>query len=331
MMRRNNLKKKAAIISLTVGFTMFAGKSTAYFITDSDAIFSDALESIVHIFATGMVLFSIYLSAKPADESHFYGHGKVEYFSAGIEGILIILAALTIIYKSISSLITGVEIQQLDIGILVISGAGIINLFLAYYLINVGKKTNSLSLIADGKHVLTDSITSIGVVVGLVVVILTELKEFDPIVAIFIASNILYTGFKLIRESVSGLMNETDNDTLNELTRILFNSKRNYWIDIHQFRFWKSADKLFLDFHLILPFYFTIKQSHQEEEYISKNVRSFFSEAEIKIHFDYCWEDLCSYCQTENCIFRKESFSNQINWSKEKIIGKTIIPPQGID
>jgi len=325
-MDNNYQKKKAAYISLAIGFLMFIGKITAYLITGSAAIFSDALESIVHIFATGMALYSIYISSKPADESHFYGHSNIEYFSAGIEGILIILAALAIIYESIYSLISGIEIQKLDVGIIMISGAGFINLFLGLYLIRIGKKTESLTLVADGKHVLTDSITSIGVIIALGLVIITDIKELDPILAIIIAANIFITGFKLINESFSGLMNKTDLKTLELITKIIIESKRNYWIDIHQLRFWKSANKLFLDFHLILPFYFSIKQSHQEEEYIAKKIKEYFPESEVKIHFDFCWDDLCSYCRTENCDFRKSEISNEVIWNKGKLIGKTVIP-----
>ncbi len=327
-MDKNYQKRKAAYISLILGFMMFGGKITAYLITGSSAIFSDALESIVHIFATGMALYSIYLSSKPADESHFYGHGNVEYFSAGIEGVLIIVAALTIIYESIDALVRGIVIQKLDVGILIISGAGFINLFLGLYLIRTGKRTDSLTLIADGKHILTDSATSIGVIVALGVVLLTDIKELDPILAMIIAANILFTGFKLIKESVSGLMNETDKETLEIITMIILESKRNYWIDVHQLRFWKSANKLFLDFHLVLPFYLIIKQSHKEEEYIAGKVKEYFPESEVKIHFDYCWDELCSYCMTDNCEYRREIFSKEVKWTKEKILGKTINPFQ---
>lgn len=321
-------KKRAALLSMVIGFLMFGGKITAYLITGSAAIFSDALESIVHIFATGMALFSIYISSKPADESHFYGHGNVEYFSAGIEGVLILIAAIAIMYESVSALIFGIEVQKLDVGILITSGAGLINLFLGLYLIRVGKKTNSLILVADGKHVLTDSITSIGVIVGLGIVLLTDILELDPIIAILIALNILITGFKLIKESISGLMNETDKEVLESIIKIIIESKKKYWIDVHQFRFWKSANKLFIDFHLILPFYLSIKDSHHEEEYITEKIREHFSEAEVRIHFDYCWDELCSYCLTENCAYRKAEFSNKIKWNKEKILGKSVIPFQ---
>jgi cation diffusion facilitator family transporter len=324
-------KKRAALLSMIIGFLMFGGKLTAYFITGSAAIFSDALESIVHIFATGMALLSIYISSKPADESHFYGHGNIEYFSAGVEGILILVAALAIMYESLSALIFGISIQKLDVGIIITSSAGVINLFLGLYLIRTGKKTDSLILVADGKHVLTDSITSIGVIFGLAIVLITDINELDPIIAIIIALNILITGFKLIKESIAGLMNETDQKILNSLVQIIIDSKKKYWIDVHQLRFWKSANKLFIDFHLIIPFFFTIKESHKEEEYIGEIIKKSFPESEVKIHFDYCWFDLCSYCQMENCQYRKSDYSKTVSWTREKLIGKSVIPFSNTD
>ncbi|MDY0084236.1 MAG: cation diffusion facilitator family transporter, partial [Ignavibacteriaceae bacterium] len=212
------LRKKAAIISLVVGLSMFVFKIAAYLITGSAAIFSDAAESIVHVLATLMALFSIYLSSRPADSSHPYGHGNVEYFSAGIEGLLIVIAAVVIIIQSVDSIIAGPELKQLGLGAVVISLASVVNLILGNYLIRTGKKTNSITLIADGKHVLTDSITSFGVIVAVLLVILTGIELLDPIIAILVALNILVTGYKLIRESIAGLMNEVNQKMLDKLT-----------------------------------------------------------------------------------------------------------------
>ncbi|WP_337871824.1 cation diffusion facilitator family transporter [Ignavibacterium sp.] len=320
------INKNAAIISMAVGLIMFASKISAYIITGSSAIFSDAAESVVHIFATGMALFSIILSNKPADESHFYGHGNVEYFSAGIQGFLIIIAAVVIIFESAKDLILGVELQKMDVGLYVITAAGIINLLLGLFLIRTGKKTGSITLIADGKHVLTDSYTSIGVMIGIILVLITGLKFIDPIFAIFVATNILITGYKLIRQSVGGLMNETDLSILKKITDRILSIRKENWIDLHQLRFWTSGDRIFIDFHLIIPFYFTVKQSHDEEDYIKEELRKDFANADLKIHFDYCWGELCKLCQYQNCNFRKESYSQTINWNKEKLIGGTVIP-----
>jgi cation diffusion facilitator family transporter len=311
---------------MAVGIIMFAAKISAYIITGSSAIFSDAAESVVHIFATGMALYSIFLSNKPADESHFYGHGNVEYFSAGIEGFLIIVAAVVIIFESAKDLILGVELKKMDVGLYVITAAGIINMILGLFLIRTGKKTGSLTLVADGKHVLTDSYTSIGVMIGIILVIITGIQIIDPIFAIFVAANILVTGYKLIRQSIGGLMNETDISILKNITDKLLSIRKEYWIDLHQLRFWTSGDRIFIDFHLIVPFYFTVKQSHDEEDFIKTELQKEFPNADLKIHFDYCWDELCKLCQYQACTHRTELFSRKVDWNKEKLIGGTVIP-----
>lgn len=318
------LKRKTAILSLAVGIAMFFSKITAYFITGSEAIFSDAAESIVHIMATGMALFSIILSNKPADESHPYGHNKIEYFSAGIEGLLIFTAAVVIIYSAALDIIRGPELQKLDTGAIIIFSAALINLLLGYYLIKIGQQTNSLTLIADGKHVLTDSYTSAGVIIGVVLVILTGYQILDPIFAIGVALNIIYTGYKLVRESIGGLMNESNQAVTDKLVNVLIKNKKSYWIDIHELRYWSSGDRIFLDFHLILPYYFTIEQSHKEENEIEKIIMGEFEGSQIKIHFDYCVPELCRFCSFENCSVRSSSFSKSFEWNSGKLTGNPI-------
>lgn len=321
----NNLsiKKQAAWISLIIGVFMFISKIVAYLITDSTAIYSDAAESVVHVVATAMALYSIYLSAKPADENHLYGHGNIEYFSAGAEGFLIILAAITIIYSSIKDLIFGVETSSLDIGALIILTASIVNLVLGLFLIKKGKKTNSIILIADGKHVLTDSITSFGVVFGLIIVLITDIKIFDPIVAIFVAMNILFTGYKLVRESIGGLMHETDKQMLSEIVNKLISIKKDFWIDIHHLRFWKSGERVFIDFHLILPFYFSVKESHLEEEYIESKLLETIPNSGVRIHMDYCKPEVCKYCGY-NCDKRTEERKINFEWNEKRFLGDPI-------
>lgn len=318
------IRKRAAILSLVVGFSMFFFKIGAYLITGSAAIFSDAAESVVHVMATSMALYSIILSSRPADDSHPYGHGNVEYFSAGIEGLLIAVAAIFIIYESVVAIMQGPELKQLGVGAVVISFAAIINLLLGRFLITTGKKTNSLTLIADGKHVLTDSITSIGVIAAVILVIITNIQILDPIIAILIALNIFYTGYKLIRESIGGLMNEVKPEMLNRLTAKLISIKKDYWIDIHELRFWQSGDKLFIDFHLILPYYFNIKQSHEEENMIEAELQKDFSHADLKIHLDYCIPQLCSFCDYVTCKERSENKSKLFEWNVNKLIGEPI-------
>lgn len=319
-----SLKKKAAIISLSIGLGMFIFKMIAYLITGSAAIFSDAAESVVHVMATGMALFSIILSAKPPDDSHPYGHGNVEYFSAGIEGLLILIAAIFIIYESTLSIINGPELQKLGIGAIIITIASTVNLLLGTYLIKTGKKTNSLTLIADGKHVLTDSITSFGVIAAVLIVIITDILIFDPIIAILVALNILFTGWKLIREAIGGLMNEANPELLEKVCNKLISLKKDYWIDIHEFRFWQSGNKLFLDFHLILPYYFTIKQTHQEENEIEAELENNFPNTDLKIHLDFCVPELCKYCNYSDCKVRTAEKSRDFIWDVNKLTGKPI-------
>ena len=319
-----NLKRKTALLSLMVGFSMFVAKIGAYFLTGSAAIFSDAAESVVHIMATGMALFSIILSNKPPDESHPYGHNKVEYFSAGVEGFLIFTAAVVIIYSAVSDIIKGPELEKLDTGAIIIFFAALINMFLGFYLVRIGKKTNSITLIADGKHVLTDSYTSAGVIVGVLLVIFTGYKLFDPIFAIAVGLNIIYTGFKLIRESVGGLMNEANQDVLKKIAAVLTKNKRDYWIDIHELRYWQSGDRIFLDFHLILPYYFEIQQTHKEENEIEEIIQNEFEGSQLKIHFDFCVPELCKYCNYSQCKVRAFQKNTNFDWDVKKLIGKPI-------
>lgn len=304
---------------------MLIAKMGAYYITGSAAIFSDAIESIVHIAATSMALYSIILSSKPADSTHLYGHSNVEYFSAGIEGLLIIFAAIAILYNAVLDIIKGQNLQQLDIGVIIISAAGIINLFLGLFLIKRGKQTNSLTLIADGKHVLTDSYTSIGVVVGIVLVMITGYTIVDPLFAIAVALNILFTGYKLTRDAIGGLMHETDLEMLEEITSVLQKTKQNFWIDLHELRFWKSGEFVFIDFHLTIPFYFTVQQSHSEETRIYDEMKKVLPTVQIKIHFDACFKDLCSHCEYLPCDKRQSENTNFFKWNSDKMIGKPIL------
>ena len=197
-------------VSLAVGFFMLGTKVLAYGMTGSAAILSDAAESVVHVVAVSFAAYSLWLSRKPPDPSHLYGHDKIAFFSAGFEGAMIVLAAFYIVYESIRRLIAGPKLENLGAGALLVLVAGLINGALGGYLVWVGKKHGSLILEADGRHVLTDCLTSLGVLVGLGLTMLTGWLRFDPIVAILVALDILWMGSKLIRQSIGGLMDEVD-------------------------------------------------------------------------------------------------------------------------
>jgi cation diffusion facilitator family transporter len=322
------LKINAAWLSLIVGIILFLVKTGAFLITDSKAIFSDAIESIVHIVAIIIFLYSIILSSKPADKSHLYGHGNIEYFSAGIEGFLIIVASITIFYFSIIDLLGTPQPKELDYGTYLIAFSAIVNIFLGYHLVNVGKKTNSIALVADGKHILTDVFTSTGIVIGLIIVLITDYYIIDPIIAMLVAINILFTGYRLIRSSIGGLMMETDHDLLEQISELLINQQKDYIIDIHHLRFWQSAEKVFIDFHMTLPYYFNIKQAHDIEDEISKAFFNAIPNSEIRMHFDFCESTLCKYCNYQKCDVRSEIFSEQIKWDSDKLLASEINLPK---
>lgn len=318
------LKKKAASISLAIGILMFAGKISAYIITNSSAILSDALESIVHIMATAFVFYSLYLSLRPPDRFYPFGYGKIEYFSAGFEGALIIIAAISIIYFAMHDIIYGAPLKSLDVGAWIIFAASVINLVLGAYLIRTGKKTNSLILVADGKHVLTDSYTSFGVMFGVIIVLITGIKIIDPIVAILVALNILLTGKSLVSKSYEGLMNRSEFEIIDRIAKIL-DEQKNFnhdWIDIHRFKYWKSGDNYYVQFHLIVPYYLDIKHAHDFNDRIDSAFNKAFENEtiEVMLHFDYCDPSYCPICRKNDCNVRSSPFANDIKWDAKKII-----------
>ncbi len=323
----NKVKKRTAILSVTVGIILFGLKLIVLFLTGSTAVYSDAAESVVHIFATLMVLYSIYLSAKPPDKNHLYGHGNIEYFSAGIEGMLIIVAAGAILYEAIQHLISPTPPENIDTGIIIIVFIALTNLLLGFYLIKKGKATNSLILEADGKHILTDSATTFGVFIGLLLVKFTGISLIDPIVAIIVALNIVYTGTNLIKRSISGLMLEANPAILKKIADKLLEMRKDYWIDIHQLRYRESAEQIFIDFHMILPYYFTIKEAHDTEEYIANELKKLFHNCEVRIHHDYCTSKMCKYCSFQNCSLRDSPQTINLKWDIDKLISE---PPEDL-
>ncbi|RPI16574.1 MAG: cation transporter [Ignavibacteriae bacterium] len=321
-----SLKKKAALISLIIGFLMFTGKMGAYLLTNSAAILSDALESVVHVIATSFAFYSLYLSLRPPDKKYPYGYGKIEYFSAGFEGALIIIAALSILYYAIHDIIAGSNIKEVDIGAIVVFIASAVNVILGLYLIRSGKKTKSIILIADGKHVLTDAYTSIGAFIALLLVLFTNNTLFDPIVAIILALNIIWTGKRLVHESVLGLMNITEDSLLDDIANRLETERHSHlkWIDMHMFRYWKSGGKYYTDFHLTVPNYMSVTEGHQTAHDIEDIFKEVFhtESVEALVHLDPCKPECCKLCRMEECEIRTEKFSGALLWTDKKIADK---------
>jgi cation diffusion facilitator family transporter len=270
--RRN--QSFAIRISLAVGFLMFCGKWYAYLRTGSAAILSDAAESVVHVLAVGFAAYSVWLSFKPADTSHPYGHDRISFFSAGVEGTLIILAAGVIIFEAIRKWMAGLELQNLGEGTAYVAAAGAINAILGGYLVWQGRRHNSIVLVANGKHVLTDSWTSLGVVGGLLLVLWTDWLPFDPLLAIAVALNILWAGGKLVRQSVGGLMDEGDPEIDSMIRAVLDSETASRKLNYHEYRYRNAGSTIWIEFHLLFPRATTITQAHWQATEIEAAIKS---------------------------------------------------------
>jgi len=250
-------------LSLGVGVLMLFAKLGAWFITGSSAILSDALESIIHVVAVAFAAYSLRLSQKPADSKYPFGYERVTFFSAGFEGAMIALAAFGIIYTALRKWISGIELTQLGTGTAAVAGASLVNLALGWYLIRLGKKTNSLILEANGKHVLTDSWTSFGVIAGLLLVLITGWKPFDPLCAIVVALNILWSGFSLIHRSIRGLMDYADPEIGAQITGKLDEITQTLNIGYHGVRFRETGGRLIVELHLVFPYHMPLGEAHE--------------------------------------------------------------------
>ncbi len=315
---RNHLLAISA--SLLIGAGLMVVKFIAFYLTDSAAILSDALESIINVVAAGFALSSIIIAAKSPDPTHPYGHGKVEYFSAGFEGALIILAALAIFYEAWPRLLHPQAIPRLEKGTLLLLGAALVNLILGLFLVMVGRRTKSIVLIADGKHVLTDVYTTAGVVLGLVGVYFTGWNWLDGAVAFLVAFNILVTGARLVHQSAAGLMDTSDPELLEEICRVIADHRRDMWIDIHQLRARRAGTRVFIDFHLILPRDLSLDASHDEVKKLEKILNDYFADqADILIHADPCMEPECPICGLESCDHRRAGLRMQRLWRADTL------------
>ncbi len=258
----NRSLRLAMRLSLVVGLLMLVIKVGGYVMTGSAAILSDAAESVVHVVAVAFASYSLWLAYKPADATHLYGYAKISFFSAGFEGAMIILAALYIIYESVHMWLGGLHLENLGLGTGLTALAAVINGFLGAYLIWLGRRQNSLILEANGKHVLTDCWTSVGVLVGLGLTQITGWLPWDPICAILVACNILWSGFGLMRRSVGGLMDAADPGLDAALTSILDRETKTHGIDYHGLRHRNVGRALWVEVHLLFAGATTVREAH---------------------------------------------------------------------
>jgi cation diffusion facilitator family transporter len=278
-------------LSLIIGLVMLVGKTTAYFMTHSAAIFSDAAESVVHVVAVGFAAFSLRLSAKPASSQFLYGYERISFFSAGFEGAMIVVAAIAILYESIRKWIAGLQLEHLGAGALLVLIAGILNAGLGYYLLRTGRRANSLILEADGKHVLTDSWTSFGVVGGLGLVLLTRWKPFDPLVAIAVAANILWSGGHLVWHSAVGLLDYSDPKAGRKIRDKLDALCSELNIQYHGVRFRTTGYRQIIDVHLLFPRLTSVSEAHRLATILEERLPADLgTPAEVITHLE-CLED----------------------------------------
>ncbi|WP_234567402.1 cation diffusion facilitator family transporter [Rhodohalobacter sp. 614A] len=279
--------QKALTISFLISFLSLCTKLVAYYLTDSTTAMSDAAESVVHVFAVGFVLYGFFLSMKPADEEHLYGHEKIEFLSVGVEGAVIILAAFSILFFSIQNLVYGFELDNLAQGIYLVGLAAIINLFLGLYLKKVGREENNMIVISNGRHVLTDVWTSGGVIFTLFLIQLIGWIYLDTIVSISIALYIFYEGFKLIRFSVMGIMDTRDPDVHDSLLGVLEDDLPGTINSWHHLRHRTSGQTTWVELHLVFKRDVSLRKAHDDATILERKlIDAIHSDAVVTLHLE---------------------------------------------
>lgn len=310
-------------ISLSVSVVLMIVKFYTYRLTRSSAVLSDALESIINVVAAAFAMVSIWMASQPPDSDHPYGHGKIEYFSAGFEGALIVLAAIGIFKTGISHLLMPRPLDNLQAGLVILVMATMTNLVLGIGLVRVGKKEQSLTLIADGKHVITDVYTSSGVVAGLLLVKWTGWLWLDGAFACLVGLNILLTGTRLVRQSFSALMDASDPLLLDEISRLLEIHRKDVWIDIHQLRAWRSGNFVHIDLHLVLPRDYMLDDAHAQAKALERLLIDYFEgNAGVLVHMDPCESPECPTCQKYGCRLRRREPAATVTWDRHQLTAK---------
>lgn len=295
-------------------------KLAAYYITGSIAILTDALEGIVNIIAGFVGLYSLHVAAKPKDEDHPHGHGKIEFISAALEGIMIFVAGFVICYQAIKSLLYPQPLHQLDIGIALISGTAVLNYVMGWICLRAGKRNQSMALEASGRHLQSDTYTTLGIVAGLAVVYVTNVVWLDAVIAIIFALIIVRMGYKILRSSLAGIMDESDRALLVKLVGLLNNNRRVNWIDLHKVRIIKFGNVLHLDCHLTVPWYLNVNDAHKEIDAFTKLVEDQFGRSmEFFVHTDGCQAFSCPLCDKFECTVRQHAFNRKLTWTVENI------------
>jgi cation diffusion facilitator family transporter len=308
------------IIITAIAIVLFFIKIGAWYLTGSIAILTDALESTVNVIAGLIGVYSLYISAKPKDLNHPYGHGKIEFVSAAVEGTLILVAGVVIICQAAGALIHPKAVGQLDYGIFLVGFTAIINYIAGSVCIKTGKENSSIALIASGKHLQTDTYSTIGIIAGLTLLYFLKYPWLDSVTAIVFSLIIIYTGYRILRQSLAGIMDEADEALLEKMVIILNEKRRVNWIDLHNLRIIKYGAVIHIDCHLTVPWYLNVNEAHDEIEALSGLVKNEFGESlELFVHSDGCMPFSCAICTKQDCPVRQHPFAKKITWTIENV------------
>jgi cation diffusion facilitator family transporter len=309
--RKINVMKLVLLCSCLIMVLKFAG----WWLTRSNAILTDAIESVVNIVAGAFALYSLYYAARPADKDHPYGHGKMEFVSSGFEGGMICIAGIAMCINGISAFFEAPELKNVDTGVAITVVSGLANYFLARLLKKKGELLDSATLAADGKHLLTDSISSAGLVIGLLVIYYTGLVWLDYVLTIILGIAICYTGFSLVRESLFNLLDKADYSKIGHIIKLLNEHRKDSWIDIHNVRLLKYGSVVHVDAHMTFPWYFTLEETHHEVDQVGKLATSGLKhQIEFFIHSDPCRPQSCTICSMKHCRVRQHPQVKKVTW-----------------
>ena len=316
---KENIRVQQWVVA--VALLLFALKLVAYFLTQSVAILTDALESIVNVIAGFVGLFSLSVAAKPRDVDHPYGHGKAEFLSAAVEGSLVLMAGLIIIYEAIVNLLFPHPIQKLDKGIFLVGVTALINFVVGTICLRKGRRNQSAALMASGKHLQTDTYSTAGIILGLFIILWTKFVWMDSAISLLFAGIILYTGYHILRGSIAGIMDEADLQLLNKLVAYLNQHRRANWIDLHNLRVIKYGRLLHVDCHLTVPWYLNVLEAHLEIDALTGLIRKEFGDdLEFFVHSDACMDFSCRICIKEDCNVRQHPLAERIEWRLENVV-----------
>ena len=316
---KQNIVVQRWVVSVAV--ILFLLKLAAYYLTQSVAVLTDALESTVNVIAGVIGLYSLHVAAKPRDEDHPYGHGKAEFLSAAVEGALVLMAGLIIIYEAIVNFIHPHTLQRLDKGIYIIAFTAVVNFVVGSICVYRGRRNNSIQLVAGGRHLQTDTYSTIGIILGLLAIVYTGHTWIDSAVSLIFAAIILYTGYHILRKSIAGIMDEADVQLLHDMISYVNEHRRENWIDLHNLRVIKYGSILHVDCHLTVPWYLNVLEAHAEVDALTHLIRSKFGESmEFFVHNDPCYENSCSICTKASCTVRKHAFEERIEWTFTNVV-----------